>query len=146
MEGKEVCPHCAAECEPQHRFCPTCGFPLEALRRDDGDPLIGCTLRGGYLVTELIDVGGMGRVYRADQTSLGRSVAVKIIHPHLLGDRMVEARFVTEARAASKLNHPNSVSIIDFGKHEGRFFIVMELLQGRGLTTVLREDAPLPPR
>lgn len=59
---------------------------------------------------------------------------------------MVEARFVTEARAASKLNHPNSVTIIDFGKHDGRFYIVMELLSGRDLASVLREEGALAPR
>lgn len=146
MVGKDVCPQCAAQCEPHHRFCASCGSSLDSLRHDDTDPLIGTTLRGGYHVTQLIDVGGMGRVYQADQTSLGRAVAVKIIHPHLLGDKTVEARFVNEARAASRLHHPNSVSIIDFGKHDGRFFIVMELLRGRGLTTLLLEEAPLPAR
>jgi len=107
---------------------------------------VGATLPGGHTVTELIDVGGMGRVYRAEQKNLGRSVAVKIIHPHMLGDRMVEARFVTEARAASKLNHPNSVTILDFGKHDGRFYIVMELLRGRDLASVVREEGALAPR
>jgi serine/threonine-protein kinase len=74
---------------------------------------------------------------------LGRTVAVKIIHPHLLGDAAVEARFITEARAASQLNHPNSVGVIDFGKHEGRLYMVMEYLRGRDLATVAHEDGPL---
>ena len=57
----------------------------------------------------------MGRVYKAEQSTLGRTVAVKVIHPHLLGDEQTVARFYQEARASSRLNHPNSVSIIDFG-------------------------------
>ncbi len=116
---------------------------MEKLREKSDDPLVGCSLPGGHVVIELIDVGGMGRVYRAEQKMLGRTVAVKIIHPHLLGDETVEARFITEARAASQLNHPNSVGVIDFGKFEGRLYMVMEYLRGRDLATVAHEDGPL---
>jgi serine/threonine-protein kinase len=140
-----ACPHCAAALEPHHRFCAICGAALDASARDETDPLIGCTLPGGHVVTELIDVGGMGRVYRAEQKMLGRTVAVKIIHPHLLGEASIEARFITEARAASQLNQPNSVAVIDFGKHEGRFYLVMEYLRGRDLATIAHEQGPLPP-
>ena len=90
-------------------FCPSCGFPIGKLAANPDDPLVGRTLPGGYLILELIGVGGMGRVYRAEQTTLGRTVAVKIIHPHLVGEENAAARFITEARAASRLNHPNSV-------------------------------------
>ncbi len=116
---------------------------MEKLHETSDDPLIGCTLPGGHTVLELIDVGGMGRVYRAEQKMLGRTVAVKIIHPHLLGDETVEARFITEARAASQLNHPNSVGVIDFGKFEGRLYMVMEYIRGRDLATVAHEEGPL---
>ena len=78
--------------------------------------LIGKTLPGGHHILDLISVGGMGRVYRAQQSALGRTVAVKIIHPHLLSDENSALRFMTEARAASQLNHPNSVSVFDFGR------------------------------
>ena len=87
---------------------------------------------GGYVILELVGVGGMGRVYRAEQTNLGRTVAVKIIHPHLVGEESTAARFITEARAASRLNHPNSVGIIDFGKtQDGQLYMVMEFLRGQ---------------
>ena len=109
------------------------------------DPLIGRSLPGGYLILELVGVGGMGRVYRAEQTTLGRTVAVKIIHPHLVGEENAAARFITEARAASRLNHPHSVGIIDFGKSpEGLMYLVMEFLRGRDLARVVYEDGPLP--
>jgi serine/threonine-protein kinase len=86
----------------------------------------------------------MGRVYRAEQTNLGRTVAVKIIHPHLVGEENTAARFITEARAASRLNHPNSVGIIDFGKSpDGQLYLVMEFLRGRDLARVTYEDGPL---
>jgi serine/threonine-protein kinase len=87
----------------------------------------------------------MGRVYRAEQTTLGRTVAVKIIHPHLVGEENAAARFITEARAASRLNHPNSVGIIDFGKTaDGQLYLVMEYLRGRDLARVTYEDGALP--
>jgi serine/threonine-protein kinase len=109
------------------------------------DPLIGRSLPGGYLILELVGIGGMGRVYRAEQTALSRTVAVKIIHPHLVGEENAAARFITEARAASRLNHPHSVGIIDFGKSpDGLLYLVMEFLRGRDLARVLYEDGPLP--
>jgi len=108
------------------------------------DPLIGRTLPGGYVILDLVGIGGMGRVYRAEQTNLGRTVAVKIIHPHLVGEENAAARFITEARAASRLNHPNSVAVIDFGKTEdGQLYLVMEFLRGKDLARVQYEEGPL---
>ena len=112
---------------------------------DHGDKLVGQTLPGGYQVLDLLSVGGMGRVYRAEQRALGRTVAVKVIHPHLLCDENSIVRFMTEARAASQLNHPNSVSVIDFGKTEdGQPYLVMEFLRGKDLARVCYEQGPLP--
>ncbi|MGF1468033.1 MAG: protein kinase [Sandaracinaceae bacterium] len=94
---------------------------------------------------DLVGGGGMGRVYRAEQSMLGRTVAVKVIHPHLLGDDQTVARFYNEARAASRMNHPDSVSIIDFGRTEdGILYLVMEYLDGRDLARILSEEGPLP--
>lgn len=138
-----VCPQCANPCEQAHKFCPVCGFPVSELSRRTEDPLIGTTLPGNYVLLELVGVGGMGRVYRAEQKALGRTVAVKIIHPHLLGDESASVRFITEARAASRLNHPNSVGVIDFGKNGSQLYLVMEFLRGRDLARVLYEDGPL---
>src|SRR5450432_791213 len=139
------CPQCASSCDDAHRFCPSCGFPIGKAAASPDDPLIGRTLPGGYLILELVGVGGMGRVYRAEQTTLGRTVAVKIIHPHLVGEENTAARFITEARAASRLNHPNSISIIDFGKtQDGQLYLVMEFLRGKDLARVLYDESPLP--
>src|SRR5579859_7682513 len=139
------CPQCGSACDESHKFCPSCGFPVGKIAPSADDPLIGRTLPGGYLILELVGVGGMGRVYRAEQTNLGRTVAVKIIHPHLVGEENTAARFITEARAASRLNHPNSVGIIDFGNTpDGQLYLVMEFLRGRDLSRVTHEDGPLP--
>jgi serine/threonine protein kinase/tetratricopeptide (TPR) repeat protein len=100
---------------------------------------------GSYTLQEIIGVGGMGRVYRAEQSMLGRTVAVKVIHPHLLGDDQTVARFYNEARAASRLNHPNSVSIIDFGRtDDGILYLVMEFITGKDLAMIMHEEGPLP--
>src|SRR5580698_8561222 len=139
------CPQCSSFCDETHRFCPSCGFPVGKAAPSPDDPLIGRTLPGGYLILELVGIGGMGRVYRAEQTTLVRTVAVKIIHPHLVGEENAAARFITESRAASRLNHPNSVGIIDFGKSpDGQMYLVMEFLRGRDLARVTYEDGPLP--
>jgi serine/threonine protein kinase/tetratricopeptide (TPR) repeat protein len=140
------CPQCNSSCDSTHQFCPSCGFPIGKLAQGNGDdPLIGRTLPGGFVILELIGVGGMGRVYRAEQTNLGRTVAVKIVHPHLAGEENAVARFITEARAASRLNHPNSVAVIDFGKtNDGQLYLVMEYLRGKDLARVAYEDGPLP--
>jgi serine/threonine protein kinase len=140
-----VCPQCSQDCSEEHKFCPACGFPLSKIAKSNQDDMVGRTLPGGYVILDLVGVGGMGRVYRAEQTNLGRTVAVKIIHPHLVGEENAAARFITEARAASSLNHPNSVSIIDFGKTDrGELYLVMEFLRGKDLARVAYEEHPLP--
>jgi serine/threonine protein kinase len=121
-----------------------CGFPVGVARPESEDPFVGTTLPGGYHVLDLIAVGGMGRVYRAEQSVLGRTVAVKVIHPHLLSDETLTARFLTEARAASQLNHPSSVAVFDFGRAQGgQPYIVMEFLRGLDLERVIREQGLL---
>src|SRR5260370_27273533 len=130
-----ACAQCQAPYEPgNHRFCPSCGFPVGEVSYRPEDPLIGKSLPGGYVLLELIGVGGMGRVYRAEQKALGRTVAVKVIHPHLHGEEGAAARFITEARAASRLNHPNVVGVIVIGRTGtsagNLLYLVMEFLHG----------------
>ena len=138
----KLCPQCSTPNDDDARFCAHCGAGTDEARPD---PLIGRTVGGAYLLQELVGVGGMGRVYRAEQNMLGRTVAVKVIHPHLLGDDQTVARFYNEARAASRLNHPDSVSIIDFGRTEdGILYLVMEYLAGKDLAHILAEEGPLP--
>jgi serine/threonine protein kinase/tetratricopeptide (TPR) repeat protein len=140
-----VCHQCRKELQKSDRFCSNCGAPVIELRADNQDPLIGRTIAHAYIILDLIGSGGMGRVYRAEQKMLGRTVAIKVIHPHLLSDEQTVARFYTEARAASRLNHPNSVSIIDFGRTEDEIlYLVMEYLRGKDLAQLMTEDGSLP--
>ena len=139
-----ACPQCSILVERGTKYCAQCGFPVGTVDVTSKDSFIGQVLPGGYQVLDLLGVGGMGRVYRAEQRALGRTVAVKVIHPHLLGDAKSQARFLTEARATSQLNHPNCVSVFDFGKtEEGQPYLVMEFLRGKNLAQVQVTDGPI---
>jgi serine/threonine-protein kinase len=88
----------------------------------------------------------MGDVFAAEDVALGRRVAVKILHPQFARDEAFVSRFRREAQNAAGLNHPNIVSIYDFGNHEDTYFMVMELIQGRTLRDIRRSEGALLPR
>ena len=85
---------------------------------------------GPYHISALIGTGGMGEVYRARDTRLGREVAVKVLPADLSQNPEALARFEREARAVAALSHSNILAIHDFGQHEDTVFAVMELLEG----------------
>src|SRR5450756_1181507 len=91
------------------------------------------TRLGPYEINASIGAGGMGEVYRAKDTRLGRNVAVKVLPPGFSGDADRLRRFEQEARAAGALSHPNILTIHDIGSHEGCPYVVSELLEGETL-------------
>ena len=100
---------------------------------------------GRYEITHLIARGGMAQVYRAIDLQLDRPVALKVLFPELSVDRTFVERFRREAQAAANLSHPNIVPVFDWGEDDGSYFIVMEFIDGRALSAVLRDPTPLAP-
>jgi len=102
-------------------------------------------LSGRYELSHLVARGGMAEVYRARDRMLDRPVAVKILFPELSVDRSFVERFRREAQAAANLSHPNIVPVFDWGEDGGTYYIVMEFVDGRTLSAILRGAGPLHP-
>ncbi len=110
------------------------------------DPYAGRLLGGGkYEIGSLISTGAAGRIYRARHLMLDRPIAIKVLHAELATDPTFTAHFNGEARAASRLDHPNICRVFDFGQDDdGLLYIVMELLEGPELCEVVEQEGPLP--
>ncbi len=140
------CPICSKDAPEGSRFCPFCGAKLltQAVRKTD--PLLGKVLAGKYKVLERIGSGAMGSIYRAEHTALSKPVVIKVLHRHLVGDESHIKRFHREARAASRLNQPNCINVLDYGQTEdGWLYICMEFVSGKDLCRILFEEKHLDP-
>ena len=105
--------------------------------------LIGKTI-GGYTLLERIGRGGMGTVYKAEQMSLKRVVALKVLSSKLLSDPVFVERFVQEARAAGGLNHPNIVQVFDVGSDRGVYYFSMELMEHGSVGDIVSKEGAVP--
>jgi eukaryotic-like serine/threonine-protein kinase len=113
-----------------------------AQRSTGPDPLIGRVIADRFRIVSLIARGGMGKVYRAEQSPLGRVCAIKVLNPNYSGDADPEfhRRFFREASITSKITHPNCVTIFDYGKTDDDiYFMAMEYLEGQTLHMALRD-------
>ena len=106
-------------------------------------PIPSSTRLGPYQIADQIGAGGMGEVYRATDTRLGRTVAIKVLPEHLAGDPGRRERFEREARTVSSLNHPHICALYDVGEEAGIHFLVMEHVEGETLRKRL-EKGPVP--
>jgi serine/threonine-protein kinase len=112
---------------------------------DAPDPLIGRTIAGKFAVERKLGQGAMGAVYRARQIALDKVVANKVLHGERANDASYAERFRREAKAASRLDHPNSIRVFDFGQEpDGLLYLAMEYAEGRDLRALLPEIWPLP--
>ncbi|MFH2010193.1 MAG: serine/threonine-protein kinase [bacterium] len=114
-----------------------------ALAPRGSSSLIGVSI-GNYQVLSLLGQGAMGEVYLGEHPQIGRRVAIKVLVDSLAGNQAMAQRFMSEARAVNKINHPNIIQIYDFGQlPDGRLYYTMEYLEGRELKLILQERAPL---
>jgi len=107
------------------------------------NPTHGTVLGDRYTLTERIAAGGMGEVWAATDTVLGRTVAVKLLNPALSQQAGFLARFRAEARCSAALHHPNITTMLDCGEDDGSAYLVMELVIGRPLSEIIAQRAPL---
>jgi serine/threonine protein kinase len=108
------------------------------------DPLLGRVVNDRYRIVEQIGHGGMGRVYKAQQSPLDRIVALKVLGAGHDRDPNFYKRFFLEASVTAKLTHPNTITLYDYGRtDDGIFFIAMEYLNGRTLSAAMQQDGPL---
>lgn len=143
------------------RSCPECGLQTEALvcpndgemtmvvvkKEDPNAGRVGMIIHGRYRVEKVIGQGGFGAVYRAAHTATGDTVAIKVLRTDVQGAEEVIQRFRQEAKTTSKLKHPNTVRVFDFGQmDDGNLFLAMEFLEGKTLTDLIRKEGPLAPR
>jgi KaiC/GvpD/RAD55 family RecA-like ATPase len=161
-----ACQRCGAQSGPAARYCANCGSevahslppterqppaqrsgtsvppprlsvaPPPPRERHHADPLIGRIVADRYRVLELIGRGGMGVVYRAEHARIGKILALKLLTGELTRDPGQVARFKREALMASKLSHPNTVQVFDFGDADGLAYLAMEYVRGTDLGSV----------
>ncbi len=115
--------------QDEQELCPRDGSSMITV---GDDPLLGLVVEGRYRIESAIGQGSAGTVYKAVQELIGREVAIKVLHDYLVGDDEFIKRFTQEAKASSRLTHPNIITIYDFGiiPKGGRPYIAMDLLKG----------------
>ncbi len=145
----KFCPRCDQQFDDSVDLCPEHGLQLLRLidpNSDQNDPLIGRTIEGRYKIDGRIGQGGMGAVYSATQAVVGRKVAVKVLKPDVAEDVNSVKRFMQEARTASSLSHPNTITIHDFGQtDEGLLYLVMEFVAGETLDALVKRTGGMAP-
>lgn len=140
-QNEKVCLECNRQFTGIVAACPHDGTLLVSVVQD---PLLGTTLAGNYEIQEVIGHGGMGVVYKARHALMDRIVAIKMLQAQLISDSMSVKRFQQESQSASRISHPNVITVYDFGiSPSGQPFIVMDYLQGISLADVIKEEGQI---
>jgi len=132
-ESNNICPNCQQNVDIPNSAC---SHKTGELVVREEDPLVGTVFADRYEILRLIGDGGMGKVYKARHQLMKRHVAIKVLHPELVADHSTLKRFQREAESASRLNHPNVVTVHDFGLTPTAF-LVMDYLEGVSLEDLL---------
>src|SRR5271157_4097167 len=129
----KLCPRCSEPYADDAAFCPHDGAELVR----STDPLLGRTLAARYRLARRVGGGGTALVYLAKHVMIDRLSAIKILRQDLGMDGPHRERFLREARAVNRINHPNIVEITDFGEDGGLLYLVMEYVEGQSLHEAL---------
>lgn len=139
-----ICPKCGHASSELGGKCPYDEYyfvPEETANDSRNDPMIGTIIADKYIIIALINEGGMGAVYRALQTPIGREVALKVLRAELRESEQGGDRFIREARAVARLQHPNIINLHDFGfDHTKHPYMVMEYAPGVSMTRWLLDE------
>jgi serine/threonine-protein kinase len=134
------CNACGESNPPEAKFCGRCGTSLTSDLFAPGD-----IIAERYRVVAPIGRGAMGTVYRVEHVQIGKVMAIKLLHPEAEQNPESVARFHREAESASRLNHPNTVHVFDFGRTKsGSLYLVMEYVDGDDLAKVIEKEGPMP--
>ena len=137
------CLRCKAEIDSAFRACPHCGDVITEFTRQ----YTGALLDGKYEVIERLGAGGMGQVFKAVHKYLGATRVIKVVHPQISENKDAQDRFLREARAATKVTHPNVATMYDFAAlPDGSHYMVSEFVDGENLAQKLRSRGTLPPK
>ncbi len=139
--GVQTCLDCGGEAGPDETVCPTCGASLDnAAAR----ALIGTSVLGVYEIIDVLGQGGMSVVYKGRHKMTDQVVALKILPPELAVHTALRARFLEEAKALARLEHPNIVRLYHFGEEGGRFVLAMQFVEGRTFERIIFREKRLP--
>ncbi len=149
-----LCPNCgsfpdaSASSDAFANFCPKCGTDLQHALDEErtlSHAFVGQVIADRYRLVSLLGEGGMGAVYKAEHTRMGKVLAVKVLRGAFAAEPDAVARFRAEAQIVSRLSHPHTIAVFDFDEIvEGGFYLAMEYVPGEDLATVLREQRSLP--